>query len=84
MPFLAADRLKRAIELTHDTQSELFTILQDSLENVADPALREAANDAYGTDDIEIDDEPATSEADNGVWVAAWVWIANVEESEDE
>lgn len=75
MPFLAADKLKRALELVHDTQSELFNILHESLENVADPGLREEAHDRYGTDDIEIDDEPATSEADDGIWVAAWVWV---------
>jgi hypothetical protein len=29
----------------------------------------------YCNDDVEIDDEPAMSEADNGTWVAAWVWV---------
>ena len=34
-------------------------------------------------DDIEIDDHAATSEADNGFWVAAWVWMRR-EEPDDE
>lgn len=27
-------------------------------------------------DDIELDNEPIISEADDGVWVAAWVWVS--------
>lgn len=27
------------------------------------------------TDDLEIDDEPFVSVADEGVWVSAWVWV---------
>ncbi len=30
----------------------------------------------YASDEIEIDEEPAVSRADDGVWVAAWVWLA--------
>ena len=32
---------------------------------------------------VEIDDEPATSEADSGVWVAAWVWVPNDEDDDE-
>lgn len=28
-------------------------------------------------DDIEIDDEPAVSVADDGIWINAWVWVPN-------
>lgn len=28
-------------------------------------------------DDLEIDDEPELSPSDDGVWVAAWIWISN-------
>lgn len=38
-----------------------------------------AAREAYGGDDIEIDDDARASRADNGVWVAAWVWLAGDE-----
>jgi hypothetical protein len=37
------------------------------------------ARDKYtmsSDEDVEIDDEPALSVADDGVWVAAWVWIS--------
>lgn len=30
----------------------------------------------YASDEIEIDEEPAVSRADDGVWVAAWVWLS--------
>jgi len=33
----------------------------------------------YCNDDCEIDDEPYLSVADEGVWVSAWVWVANGE-----
>ena len=26
-------------------------------------------------DDLEIDDEPLLSVADDGVWVSAWIWV---------
>ena len=55
---------------------EAHTVLATAKGYVASPALRELAQDQYGTDDVEIDDEPATSPADNGTWVSAWVWIA--------
>ncbi|MGA2833372.1 MAG: hypothetical protein ABSE55_09900 [Terracidiphilus sp.] len=31
------------------------------------------------TSDLEIDDEPQVSFAENGAWVAAWVWVAQEE-----
>lgn len=37
--------------------------------------LIEAARDAYGSDDLEIDDEAQLSSCDEGNWVAAWVWL---------
>ena len=42
------------------------------------PFLIEKARRLYqwGSDDnIEIDDEAETSEADEGIWVQAWVWV---------
>lgn len=29
----------------------------------------------YASDNIEIDADPALSHADDGCWVAAWVWV---------
>jgi hypothetical protein len=34
---------------------------------------------ATSTDSLEIDDEPQVSIADGGAWVAAWVWVAQVQ-----
>lgn len=34
---------------------------------------------ATSTSDLEIDDEPQVSFAENGAWVAAWVWVAQEE-----
>lgn len=30
-------------------------------------------------DDIEIDDNPKISDCDDGIWVAAWVWVKKEE-----
>lgn len=38
--------------------------------------------------EIEIDDDAGTSEADDGTWVQAWVWLSNedlgIEDEDDE
>jgi hypothetical protein len=49
-------------------------------DGLADPALRSAAFQQYATDEIEIDDEPATSLGEDGTWVAAWVWVPGDDE----
>lgn len=41
------------------------------------------ARDDYTNDDIEIDDNPPVAVADNGVWVAAWVWVQNEDDDDD-
>ncbi|WP_143062010.1 hypothetical protein [Faunimonas pinastri] len=33
------------------------------------------ARERYADDDLEIDDDPIVSNAENGVWVSAWVWV---------
>jgi len=33
------------------------------------------AREEYGGEDIEIDENAAASRGDDGVWVAAWVWL---------
>lgn len=35
-------------------------------------------------DDIEIDDRPAVSAGDDGVWIAAWVWVRFENNPDDE
>lgn len=55
---------------------EALTLLDKAQDAVASPGLRELANDIHGSDEVEIDDEGAgTSEADEGIWVQAWVWV---------
>lgn len=34
--------------------------------------------------EIEIDDEPSASEAEDGCWVSAWVWVPRSEPEEEE
>lgn len=44
----------------------------------ASPKLLEVARENYAApsdDDIEIDDDAATSEADEGTWVMAWCYV---------
>lgn len=30
----------------------------------------------YANDDVELDDQPLISRAENGYWISAWVWVA--------
>lgn len=52
-------------------------------------AIRRARN-LYASDDIEIDEHPLTSrvdpelQADPGYWVAAWVWVRDDEDGEED
>ena len=49
----------------------------------ATKAQIEAARAEYQSDDVNIDDDAATSDAvdDGGTWVQAWVWLATAERS---
>lgn len=80
MPFLnpeALDKVQDALMSLDPIKAAIAMALVTSARDAIAPRdLREAANDKYGTDDIEIDDEPGTAAADGGTWVAAWVWIA--------
>ena len=40
-----------------------------------DAVYRQWAREDYGCDDIEIDDDARIAVANEGVWVAAWVWV---------
>lgn len=46
--------------------------------NAPDPiaaAYREEARATYADDEIQIDADARVSIADDGAWVAAWVWV---------
>lgn len=42
-------------------------------------AMRERARAIWARDDIQIDNNARISVAENGAWVAAWVWVADEE-----
>lgn len=42
-------------------------------------AAVQLARNNYCTDDLGIDDNPQISSSDEGMWVAAWVWVSNAE-----
>lgn len=44
---------------------------------LTDEAARAVAQRRYCTDDVEIDGNANTSYGEDGVWVQAWVWVAN-------
>ncbi len=90
MPFINDAKWTELRKLLGDTQGLMLTgfeassaarinqILAEADAEVATQALRDKAHEIYGSDDIEIDDEGVgTAEADGGIWVAAWVWVAD-------
>lgn len=48
----------------------------------ATPEQVAQAREMYADDDVMIDDDAQVSEAENGVWVQAWVWVG--EDDDDE
>jgi hypothetical protein len=49
---------------------------KDTTADNTNPALVEKAIRQYVCDEIDIDDNAVVSEADDGAWVQAWVWVA--------
>lgn len=59
-----------------DELDQALALMKSASEAVASVQLRDIAESIHGSDDIEIDDEGAgTSEASNGTWVQAWVYV---------
>jgi hypothetical protein len=48
---------------------------------MTDEELRAMAQDEYGSDDIEVDDNAVVSRGDEGAFVAAWVWVRYPDET---
>lgn len=48
----------------------------------ATPEQIDQARDIHQSNDVEINDDAGVSEADNGFWVQAWVWVPTGEEDE--
>jgi hypothetical protein len=60
--------------------SDHYKSLQEQLNDLdrdraAHELTIEAARNNHVSDDVEIDDDPFLSIADEGVWVSAWVWV---------
>lgn len=47
-------------------------------------AMIARAREEYANDDVEIDDDARLSEADEGCWVQAWVWLDKTDDETDE
>lgn len=54
----------------------------DMLVHFHQPHLMPYANQVETNDELEVDDRPIFSEADDGVWVGAWVWVAKSDEAD--
>jgi hypothetical protein len=53
-----------------------------SIEEFATNSEINRARKLYQTHYVEIDDEAKISRTDEGVWVAAWVWLENEKKEE--
>lgn len=57
--------------------------LEEYRESQADEELIARAKELYQNDDCEVDTGALTSEADDGIWVQAWVWVPNKDTESD-
>lgn len=83
------EQLIRQVCAETENPSPAMLELQTELAELTDQRLAhemtiEAARSNYATDDIEIDDDPLLSIADEGVWVSAWVWVPTESEPEED
>ena len=75
MMFLNRTKMTALREATAGN-AKAIAILDEIEDGIAPEGLRAEAAALYATDNIEIDDQDvATSMADDGDWVAAWVWV---------
>jgi hypothetical protein len=80
---LHPDQLENISKLLHSNDDPaLAAYIQERLTEARNPglnALKEAARDLYGTDDVEIDDQSdgttTVSEGNGGTWVLGWLWV---------
>lgn len=66
--------------------AELLTSIRNEIGAIhpATPEELDAARALYADDDCQIDEGARTSRAENGYWVAAWVWVAVEDEDDDD
>lgn len=90
---LLRDQLKKRQASYIESQVE-YTGIQTMLdrldkveaETANNGALVETARELYAfgsDDDIEVDDDAALSQSDEGTWVMMWGWIRNEDEDEE-
>lgn len=81
MPYLKPEALDKIMDALMSRDEAQCLVAQSFITNAKDllasPSLRADAEAEYGSDDIEIDDDASTSPTDDGVWVSAWVYLAN-------
>lgn len=75
-----ADRLAQAVIDGDPEAATIAATLQARLkemkrETQTHKRLIEQARDIHTNDEVEIDDKPILSVADEGVWVNSWVWV---------
>lgn len=81
---LKAEKLIELRRVLHFlTQADVLTVLGEVGEASQYGAEIAEAREQCD-DDLEIDDAPLVSPAENGVWVSAWIWVASPEPEEAE
>jgi formylglycine-generating enzyme required for sulfatase activity len=86
--FQAIEELIEAARAVLDQEPDALLHLQAALEGIdeaeedsrANAQMIDTARDEFvagSSDDIEIDDQPLVDIEDEGVWVNAWVWVAD-------
>lgn len=81
-----AEAIIKALRNDGDPQAALNAadaLLKWVNDSLAGDELVACARAQWGTDDLNIDDDAGKSEADEGVWVEAWVWLPNGEDDAD-
>lgn len=52
---------------------------ETAMEEAKRQTFLNAAREAFGSDEIQIDNDALAAAADNGAWVQSWVWVSNDE-----
>ena len=70
-----------------DKYSQEYSLLRDLVERIIEAEKELRLGPSYvkrakwgDYEDVEIDDNAKISQADNGAWVQAWVWVADQDE----
>lgn len=68
---------KEIDQLAQLLNTELFFTTQEPKKS--DKIYRDFARDNYGTDEVQVDEDAVFSDAEEGVWVEAWLWVVKEE-----